>query len=82
MFYLKYFGRRQVMLPCALLMSIVLVMMGVATQKGTHASTDGEMSLANTWNNVELIGTIIFVILFEFSAGPIAWVYIAEITNN
>jgi len=40
------------------------------------------MALANTWNNVELYGTILFVMLFEFSAGPIAWVYIAEITNN
>eukprot|EP00351_Strombidinopsis_sp_SopsisLIS2011_P005741 CAMPEP_0116877918 /NCGR_PEP_ID=MMETSP0463-20121206/9673_1 /TAXON_ID=181622 /ORGANISM="Strombidinopsis sp, Strain SopsisLIS2011" /LENGTH=144 /DNA_ID=CAMNT_0004525629 /DNA_START=1270 /DNA_END=1704 /DNA_ORIENTATION=+ len=53
--------------------------MGVATIKGNDASTP---EIADTWNSIELIGTIFFVVLFEFSSGPIAWLYIAEITNG
>lgn len=31
---------------------------------------------------MELLFTILFVVLFEFSIGPITWLYIAEVTND
>lgn len=46
MFYLKYLGRRSVMLVCTFFMSIVLIMMGIATMKGTSATTDGDLDRA------------------------------------
>mmetsp|Transcript_115681 Transcript_115681/g.160528 ORF Transcript_115681/g.160528 Transcript_115681/m.160528 type:complete len:101 (+) Transcript_115681:1121-1423(+) len=66
--FLNYVGRRTTMMVCCFFMTISLVFMGVATQ--------------NEWSNMELIFTILFVVLFEFSIGPITWLYIAEVTND
>mmetsp|Transcript_115680 Transcript_115680/g.160524 ORF Transcript_115680/g.160524 Transcript_115680/m.160524 type:complete len:261 (+) Transcript_115680:822-1604(+) len=67
-FFLNYVGRRTVMLVCCFFMTISLVFMGVATM--------------NEWGTAELLFTILFVVLFEFSTGPITWLYIAEVTND
>lgn len=64
---LTCFGRRTIMLVCTTIMTAILVIMGV--------------SFIQQWNTIMLLFTILFVIVFECSSGPIVWLYMSEITN-
>jgi len=77
-FLLGKIGRRTLMLWTYLFMAIILVVMGIASEK-VHNLENG---LDTYWSSTELIFTILFVAFFEFGPGPITWLYMSEVMNN
>jgi MFS family permease len=65
---LNYFGRRTLMIITLGLASIFLALEGLFNTKG-----DGTMSL---------IMCLLFIAVFEFGPGPIAWIYMSEVMNE
>jgi len=62
---LSRFGRRTLMLFGSIAMAATLVAVGIAALKGLQV--------------LEIIFVLMFVAFFEFSSGPITWLYMAEI---
>ena len=70
---LGLYGRRKLMIIGNLFMSISLVLLGVCCILSTNENlTDGAV-----YGELVCIG--IFIIAYEASAGPVTWVYLAEI---
>ena len=65
---LNYFGRRTLMIFTLGLASIFLALEGMFNSKG-----DGTMSLSMC---------LLFIAVFEFGPGPIAWIYMSEVMNE
>ena len=65
LFFLALAGRRTIMLYCNTIMSIILISNGIFNLQGHQ-----------TW---AIITTMLFICFFEFSSGPITWLYMAEI---
>lgn len=70
------FGRKTLMVAFGISMAVCLLLMAFATHE-VKANPD-----ANGWNYVKLGVIIAFVTFFEFSAGPIVWLYNAEIMTD
>lgn len=68
LFLLSFFGRRSIVLTCQFLMAIDLILLGWCGE--TDKST------------AEIYLLMLFIILFEFSVGPILWLYMAEICQD
>ena len=71
-------GRRTIMLNMNALMSLILLMVGVCSikQAGIPEGED------NVWTYPTLILVLAFIAVFEFSSGPITWLYMAEIMQD
>lgn len=63
-FLLAYFGRKSLLWSLSFLMSATLVGLGV--------------SYIEEISSLEITLVMVFVILFEFSLGPIVWIYMSE----
>ena len=61
---LAYFGRKSLLWTLSFLMAADLVGLGVAYIEGIAA--------------LEITLVLVFIILFEFSLGPIVWIYMSE----
>ena len=73
---LGYFGRRKLMLFGYILMTIALVGLGISTILSTSENlTDGAVY-------GELASIALFIMAYETSAGPVTWVYLAEIMQD
>jgi SP family galactose:H+ symporter-like MFS transporter len=79
-------GRRTIMLNMNALMSIILLMVGVCSLKQATRQaeiddqTEGDDS--NVWTYPTVILVLAFIAVFEFSSGPITWLYMAEIMQD
>jgi len=69
-FFLGCFGRKTLMVVFVLAQAVVLVGLGVF-----QGFVSGGDSLA-------IICCLLFITFFEFSSGPITWLYMAEICND
>lgn len=67
-FLLGLFGRKQLLWTLSFLMAIDLVGLGIAYIQAIAT--------------LEIILVLVFVILFEFSLGPIVWIYMSEIMTE
>lgn len=74
-FFVKRFGRKTLMLVFPALMVLVLTVISACLWEPT---TRKEYFL----NYTSLVMIILFIAFFEFSMGPILWLYNAEIMNN
>lgn len=73
---LGYFGRRKLMLFGYVMMTIALVGLGVSTILSTNENyTDAAVY-------GELVSIALFIMAYETSAGPVTWVYLAEIMQD
>jgi MFS family permease len=70
MILLGMFGRKTLMFVMNVLMAIDLVGLGVFSLKGSD------------YNNEMIACTMLFITLFEFSSGPIVWLYMSEIMQD
>ena len=70
MILLGMFGRKTLMFVMNVLMAIDLVGLGIFSLKGSD------------FNNEMIACTMIFITLFEFSSGPIVWLYMSEIMQD
>ncbi len=61
---LAFFGRKTLLLTLSFLMAITLIGLGIAYN---HEIASLEVTLV-----------LLFVVLFEFSLGPIVWIYMSE----
>lgn len=61
-------GRRTIMLVCNLGEAAMLILLGYF--------------LIQRNNNACFVCTLVFLVLFEFSSGPVVWLYIAEISTD
>lgn len=61
-------GRRTIMLYMNGLMAIILVLVG--------------LSIKNQWTTPTIICIMSFIAVFEFSSGPITWLYMSEIMQD
>ena len=61
-------GRRTIMLSMNALMSAILIMVGICSLQ--------------QWNIPSVILVLSFIAAFEFSSGPITWLYMAEIMQD
>ena len=68
LFLLTIAGRKSIMVVCNIGMAAVLVVNGWSNLK-EH-------------NDLAIITTLVFIALFEFSSGPITWLYMAEIMQD
>ena len=86
LFLLFKAGRRTIMLNMNALMSLILLMVGICSlkqatrQADIDASTDDDDS--NVWTYPTVILVLAFIAVFEFSSGPITWLYMAEIMQD
>lgn len=63
------YGRKAIMVVCSFIIAIILALNGV--------------SILLHWNNYFVIAfTLLFIVFFEFSQGPIVWLYMAEIMQE
>jgi MFS family permease len=69
------YGRKTLMYVFEFGMGLCLVGMAISSD---FAQNDGPVY----WNYIKLVCIILFVIFFEFSAGPIVWLYNAEIMQD
>lgn len=69
------YGRKTLMVVFEIGMGLCLIGMGIST---AYAQDDGPVF----WNYIKLVCIILFVTFFEFSAGPIVWLYNAEIMQD
>jgi len=81
LYLLFNFGRRTIMLYVGSVMALVLVMVGYTSLKNAHFVVTPE-SPDNHWTIPSLILVLLFIALFEFSSGPITWLYMAEIMQD
>jgi len=65
---LGMFGRKTLMLTCSCLMVVLLGLVG--------------LSIDQHWNTVTVACIMSFITLFEFSSGPITWLYMSEIMQD
>jgi len=65
---LGFFGRKSIMFTCSILMAISLAGLGFCN--------------LNNQNTGMVIFLLTFITLFEFSSGPITWLYMAEIMQD
>ena len=72
-FLLGCFGRKSLMTIFSAAQAVCLVLLGAFL--GPLASDDGG-------NTLPIIFCLMFVAFFEFSSGPITWLYLAEICND
>jgi len=70
MVFLSYFGRKSLMFTFNVLMAIDLVALGVFSIKGSD------------FNNEMIACVMAFIAFFEFSSGPITWLYMSEIMQD
>jgi MFS family permease len=68
LYLLSVAGRRTIMVYCSAAMSAVIVLNGICIQTKS--------------NTLAIICTMSFIALFEFSSGPITWLYMAEIMQD
>ena len=61
-------GRRTIMLYMNGLMAIILVLVG--------------LSIKNSWTASTIVCIMSFIAIFEFSSGPITWLYMSEIMQD
>lgn len=61
-------GRRPIMIACNIGQAILLILLGYF--------------LIQSNNTACFICTLSFLVLFEFSSGPVVWLYIAEIATD
>jgi hypothetical protein len=90
LFLLFKLGRRSIMLTCNALMAVNLVMVGYCSLK--QADRANEIAAAkehdpnaddtNSWTFPAVGLVLLFIALFEFSSGPITWLYMAEIMQD
>lgn len=71
------YGRRQIMLVFNLGMAIVLFLVGFFSLKQADWTGTGDESNPFTTPSVTLV--LVFIAFFEFSSGPITWLYMSEI---
>jgi len=79
LYLLFNFGRRTIMLYVGSVMALVLVMVGYTSLKNAHFEGNQD---DNHWTIPSLILVLLFIALFEFSSGPITWLYMAEIMQD
>ena len=65
---LNYAGRRILILIGNASMSVILILLGI--------------SIKTKLNTLSIVLVLLFITAFEFSVGPIAWVYMAEIMHD
>jgi hypothetical protein len=65
---LSMFGRKTLLLSCSACMVVVLAMVGLSIKEG--------------WNTPTIVAILTFITLFEFSSGPITWLYMSEIMQD
>uniref|UniRef100_A0A7S3IJ38 Hexose transporter 1 n=1 Tax=Strombidium inclinatum TaxID=197538 RepID=A0A7S3IJ38_9SPIT len=68
LFLLTIAGRRTIMVSCSIIMSIILLLNG--------------WSDLNGHDTFGIVTTMLFIAFFEFSSGPITWLYMAEIMQD
>lgn len=68
--FLKYFGRRNLLISTMAAATAFLVTMGIL------------VDFADTEVLLELVFTIFYIMAFEFGPGPIVWIYMSEVMNE
>jgi hypothetical protein len=66
--FLKYFGRRNLLISTMAAATAFLVIMGILVPRNKGL--------------LELIFTIFYIMAFEFGPGPIVWIYMSEVMNE
>ena len=66
--FLKYFGRKQLLIATMAAATAFLVAMGVLVHYNIGLG--------------ELVFTILYIMAFEFGPGPIVWIYMSEVMNE
>jgi hypothetical protein len=78
-------GRRTIMLYIGACMAIILVMVGYCSLKQADIEDNNEATGAddsNPWTIPTVCLVMAFICCFEFSSGPITWLYMAEIMQD
>ena len=65
---LGMFGRKTILIVCSCLIALNLVLLGFLSLEGQ--------------NTPVVVLVMLFIILFEFSSGPITWLYMSEIMQD
>ena len=72
------FGRRSIMITFNFGMAVVLFLVGFFSLKQAHYTDDG----TNPYTIPSVTLVMVFIAFFEFSSGPITWLYMAEIMQD
>ena len=75
---LSRYGRKTLIVFWSFIMSIFMILMGVAYNKAKNCEGDPYCPFAN----LELLFTVGFILCFQFALGTIPWLYLAEIMTN
>lgn len=67
-FLLAYFGRKSLLWTNSFFMTVVLVALGITYIQGLAVA--------------EIVLVLLFICLFEFSLGPIVWIYMSEVMTD
>jgi len=67
-FLLTYFGRKTLIMTMSFAMAADLIGLGIAFMKDI--------------GTLQIVLVLLFVVLFEFSLGPIVWIYMSEIMTD
>jgi len=78
LFLLFRAGRRTIMLSMSAVMAVILVLVGFCSLKQARVPSDE----SNPWTYPTLLLVMAFIAAFEFSSGPITWLYMAEIMQD
>lgn len=82
---LSKFGRRSIMLVVGAIMAVILVLVGFCSLKQAQIEDNNDNTEAddpNPWTIPTILLVLAFICCFEFSSGPITWLYMAEIMQD
>jgi Na+/melibiose symporter-like transporter len=97
LFLLFKMGRRAIMLNFGAIMAAILILVGISSLKQAEREHEIELDkehaaaidvdpssvdTSNVWTGPTVLLVLSFIAVFEFSSGPITWLYMAEIMQD
>ena len=83
LFLLFRYGRKSIMVTFNLGMAIILFLVGfVSLKQSGWKPEDHEDGASNPYTVPSVLLVLIFIAFFEFSSGPITWLYMSEIMQD